>query len=171
MAKKKNKANRNNTGNHTGNTCAASTTANPESTTVEVTGVLADDAVISTAIIADQDIKTAVCTVADDLQKHIDSTFSLRRNGIKINTDNVLIPGEQMHLFFTFTFDFTHKLQAFPSTTQTILLQTLPSIYHRIPVSLCYTILSLLNANFSPMLSIKWQQTRPWGELKKTVGA
>jgi hypothetical protein len=61
---------------------------------VKVIGVLADDAVIRTATIADQDIQTVVCTIANDLQKHIDSTFSLREYGIKINTDNVIIPGE-----------------------------------------------------------------------------
>jgi len=60
--------------------------------TYQVIGVLADDSVIRTVKVEDQPMKDAVATIARDLEKHINSTFSLK-DGINIDTDTVLIPG------------------------------------------------------------------------------
>ena len=59
----------------------------------KVIGVLADDSVIRTANIETHlSMENAVSTLARSLEKHINSTFSLK-NGINIDTDTVLIPG------------------------------------------------------------------------------
>lgn len=65
-------------------------------TGVKVIGVLADDSVIRTAVVEDQPVETAVRIIANDLQTHIDSAFSLREHGIKIDIDTVLLPGQQV---------------------------------------------------------------------------
>jgi len=89
MGKKNNKSTHRNT--------SASTSTSAITANVKVIGVLADDLVIRTAAVAaDQPIGTVVRTIADDLQTHINSAFSLREQGIIIETDTVLIPGERI---------------------------------------------------------------------------
>lgn len=83
MGKKNNRGARRN--------ASASTT---DSSSVQVIGVLADDSVIRTANVADLNIQTAIGTIANDLQTHINSTFSLREGGITIDTETVFIPGQ-----------------------------------------------------------------------------
>ena len=77
-----------------GDASASTTTSTTDSSSVKVIGVLADDSVIRTANVPDLNIQSAIDTIANDLQTHINSTFSLREDGITIDTKTVLIPGQ-----------------------------------------------------------------------------
>jgi hypothetical protein len=60
---------------------------------VKVIGVLADDIAIRTLNVANQEMADAIPAIAQDLKKHIDSTFHLHGNGLTIDTETVSIPG------------------------------------------------------------------------------
>jgi len=62
-------------------------------TSVKVIGVLADESAIRTLNVADQEMGDAVSAIAQDLKKHIDTTFGLRGDGLTIDTETVVIPG------------------------------------------------------------------------------